>query len=137
LLNLSTHRSTYHRSPTQPPTPLSLSRWSPLTPVTLPASSPSHPPRSTLHRSTQKYPQAQITMLSNSSTQKEHIEAVCERKKFGNVQVSGRLLDPARRGWKGGYQSRSPLRRGHSKWGRGVRGVRAGAGQTGRREDVR
>lgn len=35
----------------------------------------------------EKYPKAQITMLSNSATQKVHIDGVCNEKGFGNVNV--------------------------------------------------
>lgn len=35
----------------------------------------------------QQYPAASIKMLSNSRTQKVHIDGVCQRKGFGNVEV--------------------------------------------------
>ena len=35
----------------------------------------------------EKYPEASIKMLSNSRTQKIHIDETCQRKGFGNVEV--------------------------------------------------
>lgn len=35
----------------------------------------------------EKYPKAKITSLSNSATQRAHIEGVCEKKGFKNVRV--------------------------------------------------
>jgi cyclopropane fatty-acyl-phospholipid synthase-like methyltransferase len=35
----------------------------------------------------EKYPKAKITSLSNSATQREHIEGVCKEKGFKNVKV--------------------------------------------------
>lgn len=37
--------------------------------------------------SSQQYPAASIKMLSNSRTQKVHIDGVCKAKGFGNVEV--------------------------------------------------
>jgi cyclopropane fatty-acyl-phospholipid synthase-like methyltransferase len=36
----------------------------------------------------EKYPKASIKMLSNSRTQKVHIDGTCKEKGFGNVEVS-------------------------------------------------